>query len=109
MKDKIDQLTNQLAKEITLGQHFQAKSSEFETQIRLLIAENFKQNERFDLLQAEFLDQIHQLKIQNAKQEEEIRLLNLRNYDNIAAFESSENKNANFASDENGMKSDVSP
>ena len=106
MQARTDQLSNQLAEEITLRQHFQTKSSEFETQISRLVAENVEQNERFNLLQTEFLDQIHQLKTQSAKQEEEIRLLNLK----IAAFETFENKNANFASvGENGMKSDSSP
>jgi len=98
MQARMDQLSNQLSEEKTLRQHFQTKSSEFETQIRLLIAENVKQNERFDLLQTEFLDQINQLKTQS-----------LRNYDNIAAFESFENKNVNFASDENGIKSNSLP
>jgi len=101
----MDQLSNKLSEEITLRQHYQTKSSEFETQISLLVTENIKQNERFDLLQTEFLDQIHQLKTQSAKQEEEIRLLNLK----IAAFETSENKNANFVPNENGIKSDSLP
>jgi len=109
MQARMDQLSNQFTEEITLRQHFQTKSSEFESQIILLVAENVKQNEQFNLLQTEFLDQIHQLNTQSAKQEEEIRLLDLRKYDNIAAFESSENKNARFASDENGIKSDSLP
>ena len=101
----MDQLSTQLSEEVTLRQHFQTKSSEFETQIRLLIAENVKQNGRFDFLQTELRDQIHQLNTQSAKQEEEIHILNLK----FAAFDTSENKNANFVSNKNGIKSDSLP